>query len=449
MTKVWVWRSEEVGRAGWLSIPGGPWDNAVLKPNWVRHYNEHAPSDVSRLAETVTSPALLGVIAEALATRAQRVLVADAPQFDADWNELWRRLDLDHLFAQVRARGPSGFEIRDLRQEVVHTDENGVILSRTRRDADPEGYRVVDLGSRSAFGSSGFDFTRIRGADYDEQETIRHHSEGRHEYCVAGTILGADLVVNVPKMKTHKKSGVTLCLKNLVGINGNKNYLPHHRAGPPESGGDEFPGSGAGLYQRLRAWAVDHARPLLKQGLFTSAFRALRTVDVNTRPAQLVRNGNWSGNDTIWRTILDLNRILVYADREGTLRDRPQRQTFHVMDGIVAGEGDGPMAPDRRDLGLVICSADPVAADVAASALMGFDPLRIPVIRQALVPHELPITALGPTCEGLEIQFEGRTLESWQQLPSYRLRPHPGWVGTLERTDASYGESSLQYRAHG
>ena len=30
------------------------------------------------------------------------------------------------------------------------------------------------------------------------------------------------LVVNVPKLKVHKKAGITCCLKNLIGINGNK-----------------------------------------------------------------------------------------------------------------------------------------------------------------------------------------------------------------------------------
>jgi hypothetical protein len=164
-----------------------------------------------------------------------------------------------------------------------------------------------------------------------------------------------------------------------------------------------------------------------------SVVRGLRTVDLKTRPAHLVRNGNWSGNDTIWRTILDLNRVLVYADPHGVVQPVRQRRTFHVMDAIVAGEGDGPMAPDRRDVGLVICSADPVAADAVAAAMMGFDPTKIPVIREACRPHALPITALGPDLDGLVVHWKQRTLHSWKELPSFGFRPHPGWAGRIER----------------
>ena len=57
---------------------------------------------------------------------------------------------------------------------------------------------------------------------------------------ISRTILDADCVINLPKLKTHKKTGVTLCMKNLVGINGNKNWLPHHRLGTPAQGGDQF-----------------------------------------------------------------------------------------------------------------------------------------------------------------------------------------------------------------
>ena len=32
---------------------------------------------------------------------------------------------------------------------------------------------------------------------------------------------------SLPKLKTHKKAGITCALKNLIGINGNKEYLPH------------------------------------------------------------------------------------------------------------------------------------------------------------------------------------------------------------------------------
>ena len=54
--------------------------------------------------------------------------------------------------------------------------------------------------------------------------------------------MAGDLVVNLPKLKTHKKACVTGALKNLVGINGNKDYLPHHRLGGSRTGGDCYAG---------------------------------------------------------------------------------------------------------------------------------------------------------------------------------------------------------------
>jgi uncharacterized protein (DUF362 family) len=433
-SRVWIFRPGELERAGWLQLPDSHWKTAVVKPNWVRDFNELDRGNPSLLDETVTSPnVILAVLAE-LQQRADRLVVADAPQFDTNWERLHERLDISGMVARAHARGIR-VDVRDLRQEVVRTDANDVIVERQIKNGDPEGYRVVDLADLSAFAPSGFNSKSLRGSDYDAEITIRHHSDGKHEYCVAGTILNADLIVNVPKAKTHKKSGVTLCLKNLVGINGNKNYLPHHRAGRPEQGGDEFPGGGGNLYRRARAWAIDRARPLMKSSTLVSLIRPLRALDLRTRPAQLIRNGNWWGNNTIWRMILDLNRVLIYADRSGIIQRQPQRSVFHVIDGIVAGEGEGPMAPSRKNMGLLIASEDPVAADIATSALMGFDPFRIPVIRHACEEHPLPITRVAAGGGDLEIMFEGRVLHDWRELPNLGFRPHSGWAGHIERTD--------------
>ena len=41
-------------------------------------------------------------------------------------------------------------------------------------------------------------------------------------------------------MKTHEKAGLTGAMKNLVGVNGHKEYLPHHMEGSFFSGGDSY-----------------------------------------------------------------------------------------------------------------------------------------------------------------------------------------------------------------
>jgi len=61
----------------------------------------------------------------------------------------------------------------------------------------------------------------------------------------------------------------------------------------------------------------------------------------------VVRSGNWHGNDTCWRMVLDLNKCLFGFNGAGTPRVRSFRY-LAVVDGIVGGEGNGPMAPDPK-----------------------------------------------------------------------------------------------------
>jgi len=51
-----------------------------------------------------------------------------------------------------------------------------------------------------------------------------------------------------------------------------------------------------------------------------------------------------------------------------------------VIDGRVAMEGQGPHAGDPVDLGLLVVGTDPVATDSVASAIMGFDPEKVPTL---------------------------------------------------------------------
>lgn len=103
---------------------------------------------------------------------------------------------------------------------------------------DPMGYTIVDLKQDSEL--SGVDPRRFYGADYNRKETIAAHSNGHHKYFISNTILNADVVISVPKLKVHRKVGVTLNIKNMVGINGNKNYLVHYQVGTQSKGEMSF-----------------------------------------------------------------------------------------------------------------------------------------------------------------------------------------------------------------
>src|SRR5262249_38395097 len=147
------------------------------------------------------------------------------------------------------------------------------------------------------------------------------HSNGHHRYKVSRTVIESDVFINLPKLKTHKKAGITASLKNLVGINTYKNWLPHHTEGASEDGGDQFP------HKTVRAAfegpAVATVRRLLSShtglGRLIAPFRSLGHVAFGDS-RNVIRNGSWYGNDTIWRMILDLNKILLYANPDGTFR---------------------------------------------------------------------------------------------------------------------------------
>jgi uncharacterized protein (DUF362 family) len=56
---------------------------------------------------------------------------------------------------------------------------------------------------------------------------------------------------------------------------------------------------------------------------------------------------------------------------------------FVIADAIIAMEGNGPLAGTPRPLHNIVLSDDPVAADATCARLMGFEPERIPHIREA------------------------------------------------------------------
>lgn len=59
------------------------------------------------------------------------------------------------------------------------------------------------------------------------------------------------------------------------------------------------------------------------------------------------------------------------------------KPTLVLMDAITGMEGDGPSAGQLRDVGVILASRDSVALDAVATSMVGFDPLRVPTLREA------------------------------------------------------------------
>jgi uncharacterized protein (DUF362 family) len=428
------WGSPDWNPLGELVRPG---EAVLLKPNLVK---ESHPRDPNGWQYVLTHGSVIRAVADYVWKAVGpegKVIIADAPQTDSSFRKIVQILGLDRLQEFYRSKGLN-LELVDLRQE-EWTARDAVVIKRRRLAGDPRGAVAFDLADRSEFRDHSGE-GRYYGADYDAGQVNRHHSGGRHEYLIAGSAIKCDVVFNLPKLKTHKKAGITVALKNLVGVNADKNWLPHHTEGDPGTGGDEHPAPDA--KHRAERRLVPYFRrlslglPLIGPWLHRQARRIGGRVFGETE--EVIRSGNWWGNETIWRMCLDLNKIILYGNPDGSLRpDQPQSRKRHyvLVDGIIAGEGSGPMNPDPVYAGVVLFGTNPASVDAACAWLMGFDPDRIPIVRQAFRCRDLSIVDGNWT----DVRLMSNRPE-WNGLlrdipdeSTFHFVSHFGWRGQIER----------------
>ena len=419
-----------------MSVDRGDW--VVIKPNLVRAAKETDPDEWRCV---ITSPQLIRQVCEHVCAQLSgkgRVTICDAPQTDSSFALIAERLGLYGLAEECTKRYRIKVEVIDLRNE-EWVNEGGIIKARKRIGGDPAGMVAYNLGEGSLFFGFGGE-GRYYGADYDAGVVNSHHYGETHEYLLCATPIRADVFINMPKLKTHKKTGVTLNLKNLVGINADKNWLPHHTEGAPETGGDEFPT--LPLKRRIERASVKVARQLALNvpGVGPQIAKRMRRAGTVAfgDGHQVVRSGNWHGNDTTWRMVLDLNRCLLYGNPDGSLRHDNPKRYYSVIDGLIGMEGTGPMQGDPVESGVVIGGVDPVAVDTVAARLMGFDWRKIPVIREAWALDHLPITGLVP--EEIVVHADqhgwGGPFSVFEKGSYFQYKPHFGWRGHIEWEDA-------------
>ncbi len=420
-----------------------PGQTVVLKPNFVLSFNAGGDD----LFAMVTHPSILRALVDyvylALAGQG-RILIADVPQMDCGWDVLMRAQHLAAIQEFYAAQFRFGIEAYDLRPfAVIDPTQPPLTANRAQLKGDPLGSVIVNLGRASHF--HGLANQNFYGADYDRQETIAHHHGETQEYSVSKTILAADTVISVPKMKTHKKVGVTLNLKGLVGINTNKNYLVHYRLGTPRTGGDQLPDGGGSkdrLLVQAQRWLFDHLLARKSRGADALYQAIVRLYRATLKPFCAVSSatttvdaGNWHGNDSAWRMTADLAKILFFADRRGALQAVPQRRLFCVVDGIIAGEGKGPLEPRAKRAGCLVAGRHPFAVDMVTTRLMGFDVAKLPQF--SLLTDPRWDFGLRSTRD-LEVLFNGtaasgeRFFEPTDRNPWFGFLPHPGWVGHIE-----------------
>jgi uncharacterized protein (DUF362 family) len=369
----------------------------VVKPNWVMHANAGAGGSDA----LVTSPNLVrAVVAEVVASGPASVVLGDAPLQSCDFGRLMTIGGLGAWARDLAAREPRFRGVRDYRRTICQS-ENGFRAVVTEDVVPSEQFIEFDLGRDSLLEPVSAAGAPFRVTQYDPRRLARMHRSGRHCYLVARDFIDADLVVNLPKLKTHRKAGLTAAIKNLVGINGNKEYLPHHRRHSPDRGGDCYPTrSAVKAMLELAFERVDMASSLAAARTWQIAAGVLSRALALTGD-EIGVEGSWSGNDTVWRMSLDLNRILLYGRADGTLSDTRQREVVHVVDAVCAGQGDGPLAPEPLPLGVILGAGNAAAADWVAARLLRYEPDRIPIVREAFGRFRWPVSPFEPTSVSL------------------------------------------------
>jgi uncharacterized protein (DUF362 family) len=414
------WSAKETGPFGNI-IPRGA--RVLVKPNLVLHENR-APYGIEPL---VTHPSLIRAAVEAALTAgAGEVMVGDAPIQGCDFDHLLSATGLDRWAEELMKREPRFKGVKDFRRTTC-TFRNGVRVASENLQAEDR-FILFDLGQNSLLEPITDDRSSFRVTCYDPSLMAKTHAPGRHQYLVAREVIEADVIINLPKLKTHKKAGVTCALKNLIGINGNKEYLPHHRVGGSETGGDCY--AGGSLLKRTLEYIADqrnstasHAAGLLWTGLTVPIYQMLRLTKESTDT-----EGAWSGNDTIWRTCLDLNRILLYGRADATLAGDIQRRVIHIADAVIAGQGDGPLAPEPLPLGLILAGNNATAVDYVGAHLLGYAPEKIPIVDRAFQQSQWPLTLF--TQDEVELVGDWGSGTARELIVAKKLDPilHPaGW----------------------
>jgi uncharacterized protein (DUF362 family) len=361
-------------------------ETVLIKPNLVIDTNLSGDSIFAVITHASLVRVMIDYAYKAIGDSG-KIIIADAPQHDADFKKIIEITGLKETIEYLKDNFSIPIELYDLRKEyVVYKD--GVIVKRITLSGDPKGYVKVDLKKCSMLAEIDSEYKKFYGADYNRKETMKYHNREHHTYIISRTFLESDLVINLPKLKTHMKSGITVSLKNMLGIVGEKNCIVHYRIGSPQEGGDEFPKQTmfSDLLIKLNRIYSDM---LLSKNLGINLYRLLIKLiggksKFGSESGELTHSGNWHGNDTIWRTIVDINKIALYADKNGEIHETPQRKMLILVDGIIGGEGQGPLAPKAKKCGVIILGMDPRSVDLVATRLMGFNEYKIPLFSKAI-----------------------------------------------------------------
>ena len=410
-------------------------DTVLIKPNWVDHNNKNKKVN-DNLACLVTNPSVVRAIVDYVCIALKgtgRLIIADAPMQICDLQKMFKIVGYDQLFSFLKEQNVN-FEIADLRKYRVEEVADKVFSQPILND-NSKGV-VVDMKDLSLHREKDSHNPQYKVTDYELTNTGSYHSGAKHSYEINRLPLEADVIINVPKPKTHRLAGMTAACKNFVGITFEKASLPHRIVGNKYEGGDAYlkkskfkewmeycdekktHNSVAGNYQKAKIY-----------WFFTKVFYVLGALSTGDK----FRIGSWYGNDTIWRTSIDLNYVLLHADKNGVLQDDVQRTIVSIGDMIIAGQGEGPVGPDPKPLGLIMMADNNLLFDRVMCEVMGFDHKKFPSFH-----NQISLERMGyKSFEDLNseaVYYNGWiTANSFKEKPEWHYNAHSCWRGYIEK----------------
>jgi len=381
----------------------------LLKPNWVAH--SIVPTD--EICLRTHNNFVLAALDVVASQNPAKIIIADAPVQGCNWEDMITPVFLQQM-NKVCDKYHTPLIVRDLRKTTFNPRLN--VKQQINDDSD---YTIFNLGAESRLEPISLkNRNPFRVTYYNPDRLKESHFPGTHKYCIANDFLQADVVISLPKVKTHQKAGITCALKNLVGINGDKDFLPHHRIGGKEMGGDCYPGK-----SKIRYFS-EKARDIANRNIGKNKYTLWAGISYflwHLLPSHKTHSlsAGWFGNDTTWRMVHDINKIAVYGKVDGTLSLNPQRIIYSLCDGIVGGQGDGPLKPIPLPLGIISFTNVSSINDIAMAILMGFEWQKIFLLNNLISQQELSNFKVL-------LNNEVKNVSSLDEL-SINAIPPPGW----------------------
>jgi len=114
------------------------------------------------------------------------------------------------------------------------------------------------------------------------------------------------------------------------------------------------------------------------------------------------------------------------------MQNRKQRNYLCIVDGIIAGEKEGPMEQTPKKAGVILGGTNAVLIDKVAADIMGFDYQKVPQIREGFVNKYWDLDNISPRDIILKSNIEDSDYFNLNFIPS------SGWKNHIEIENTSH-----------